>query len=498
MADLETLVNELPKLVPSLKLTIGNSREIMQQILLINNIREQLRNIQKTIAQEIRLVKLHKTTVSTLPRFSTVESLFLNDIYFGNTDINTRTRYITAKFGHSNTEISINDLQSKIEAWIEWGDFLHVISADILSDYQLVSQLNSDINHSSLSTKLQELSESLKINLIFGKPKILHQQVQQISNVQDELLLVQQRLNYIVNTIKNSHSLLTILLGISTFCGKSGFTLEWLDDNQELIISSDGKFQELSDILNDCDLFQQEIASLIAKINNLTQQVEKSQRNLDQTVQPEAVINHPINLIPKFASQKGFHAAFLIASSLVFLSFGGWMIKNQIPHLQQMILSSNQEANAVANFKSALKLGMEASSLVQNSPHPLIVWQQAKTKWQQAIDLLASIPEGTSVYPQAKSRLLRYRLNHTAISKRALTEQKAMANLQAAQKLAAEATFFVQNSPQSVLALKQAKDKWHQAIKLLEGIPKSTSTYKQAQETLFSYKTNYASVIIKD
>ncbi|MBW4554583.1 MAG: hypothetical protein KME59_01330 [Trichormus sp. ATA11-4-KO1] len=498
MADLETLVNELPKLVPSLKLTIGNSHEIMQQILLINNIREQLRNIQKNIAQELRLVKSHKTTVNTLPRLGTVASLFLNDVYFGDTNINTKTRYITAKFGHSKTELSINYLQSKIDAWIEWGDFLHVISADILSDYQLVSQLSSDINHSSLSIKLQELNESLKINLTFSKPKILQQQVLQISNAQEELLIVQQRLNYIINTIKNSHSLLTILLGISTFCGKSGFTLEWLDDNQELIIFSDGKFQELTDILNDCELFQQEIETLMVKINNLTQQVEKYQRNVDQITQQEPVSNHPINLIPKFASQKGFHATFIIASSLVVLSFGGWMSKNQIPHLQQVILRSNQEASASANFKSALKLGMEASSLVQNSPHPLIVWQQAKAKWQQAIDLLTSIPEGTSVYPQAKSKLLRYRLNHTAISKRALTEQKAMANLQAAQKLAAEATFFVQNSPQSVLTLKQAKDKWHKAIKLLEGIPKSTSTYKQAQETLFSYKTNYASVIIKD
>ncbi len=46
MADLEKIVNELPKLVHSLNLTIGTSHEIMQQIILIHQTQEQLQNIQ--------------------------------------------------------------------------------------------------------------------------------------------------------------------------------------------------------------------------------------------------------------------------------------------------------------------------------------------------------------------------------------------------------------------------------------------------------------------
>ncbi|WP_180277685.1 hypothetical protein [Nostoc sp. 'Peltigera malacea cyanobiont' DB3992] len=45
MANLEVLVSELPTLIQSLKLTIGDSNQITEQIILINNAQEELRNI---------------------------------------------------------------------------------------------------------------------------------------------------------------------------------------------------------------------------------------------------------------------------------------------------------------------------------------------------------------------------------------------------------------------------------------------------------------------
>ncbi|WP_414543275.1 hypothetical protein [Nostoc sp. CCY0012] len=495
MTDLDKNLHELPKLVSSLKLNLGNSHEIMPQVVLVNNIQDELHNIQQIIAQEIKLIKLKNNSVATIPRLGTVITLFFPNIDLGDTKINAMTRYITAKFGKPEKEISISDLQAKIDGWIEWGDFIQVISADILSDTQLVNQLNADINYFSLPTQIKNIHESLKINLAFTEPKILQQQIQQISNIHQEILQVQQRITHVITTIKNSRSLLNILIGISSFCGNSGFTLEWLDDDQELIISSDGKFHELTDILNDCELLQQEIDPLIIKINALTKQAEQSLNNVDQKTEQTPVINHqPNNIVPKIASQKKFHSTFLIASSLVILSFGSWMIKNQISYMQKTVESSNQEAIASTNFNSALNLGLEASALVQNPPLPLEVWQQAESKWQQAIDLLVSIPEGTSVYPPAADRLVRYRLNRIAINERALNEKKAGEKLRDAQKLDTEATFFVKNSPQSVLALQQAKNKLQAAIKLLESIPQSTSVYQQAQEIMPIYKSNYAAI----
>jgi hypothetical protein len=250
MANLEIVVSELPTLIQNLKLTIGDSNKIMEQIILINNAQEQLRNIKKLIAQELRLENVKNSAIATLPRIDTVASVGFRD------------PAIAEKFGHSKTKISLTDLQSKIDDWIEWGYFLQAIAADILSDNYLVNQLNSDINHLSLFAQIQVISENLKINLAFEESHVLGNQVQKISNSQQELLQLKQKLNYVFDTIKNSHSLLNILLGVSAFCGKSGFALEWLDDDHELIISSDGKFQELTDILNECDYLQQQVVIL--------------------------------------------------------------------------------------------------------------------------------------------------------------------------------------------------------------------------------------------
>ncbi len=506
MANLEKIFDELPQLVLHLKLNLGNSHEIMEQIILINNIQDQLRLQQKTIIEELSFVKLNNYSIHTLPRIGTIASLFLTHICVLETDTNARTKYITAKFGNPYTEISLNDLQSKIDYWIEWGDLLHVISADILNKPELVSQLNSDSHYANLPVQVQKVSQNLKFNLAFTNPEILQQQLQQLNNTQAEALQVKEKLNYIFNTIKSSPDLLTILLGVSSFCGKSGLSLEWWDDDQELIISSDGKFHELTDILNESEKLQETINTLIIKINTLTQQAEHSLRQFTPETPPEpetppkAIIHHPKKVIPKNRSSKVFPLNLTIVSSLLFLVFSGWIINHKVPFFQQTILISSQETTAATNFKSALRLGLEASNLVKNPPHSLSLWEQAETKWEQAIELLTTIPEGTSVYTPATERLVVYRLNRTAINKRALSEKQAQENFQQAQKLATEATFFVKSSPQSLSNLTEAKNKLQQAINILENIPKSVSIYQQAQEMLPTYKTSYASIkiIIKD
>lgn len=443
MANLEILVSELPTLIQSLKLTIGDSNEIMEQIILINNAQEQLRNIQKLIAQELKFDHINNSAIATLPRIVTVASLFIPSV--GLVD-----PAIAEKFGNSKTKISLTDLQSKIDDWIEWGYFLQAIATDILSDVQLVNQLNSDINHLSLSANFQVIAESLKINLYLKSSHLLEHQIQNISNFQNELLQLQQKLNYIFNTIKNSRSLLNILLGVSAFCGKSGFVLEWLDDDHELIISSDGKFQELTDILNDCDFFKEQIVALIIQGDTLREQAEQALKKIEEESSKEAIISQHVKIVPS-STQKIVRSALLVASSLLILGFGSWKIQEQSPQLQQTSLIFTQQGSAIAKFKSAEKLGMEAAYLVQNPPHPLQVWQEAETKWYQAIILLDSIPNETSVSERAKKKLAYYRINYKSISQRVLIEKKALSNSNSAQKLAIEANFFVQNSPHSLL-----------------------------------------------
>ncbi len=487
MANLEILVSELPTLIQSLKLTIGDSNQIMEQIILINNAQEQLRNIKKLIAQELKFENIKSSAIATLPRIGTVASLFIPSL--GLVD-----PAIIEKFGHSKTKISLTELQLKIDGWIEWGYFLQAIATDILSDVPFVNQLNSDINHLSIRTKFQIIAENLKNNLLFEDLNFLERQIQKVSNSQNELLELKQKLNYVFNTIKNSRSLLNILLGVSAFCGKSGFALEWLDDDHELIISSDGKFQELTDILNDCDYFQEQIAALIIQGDTLREQAEQAIKKIEQESSKEPIITQDVEIVTKFSTQKIVGSALFIASSLLILGFGGWKIREQSLQLQQISLSLTQEESANAKFKSAQKLGIKAASLVQKPPHPLKVWQQAENKWYQAIILLDSIPNETSVSDRAKKKLAYYQINYKSISQRVLVEKQALANLELAQKLAIEANLFVKNSAYSLPIRRQALEKWEQAINLLEAIPESTFVSIQAKETLTIYKTNYAAI----
>ncbi|MCC5628658.1 hypothetical protein LC613_11335 [Nostoc sphaeroides CHAB 2801] len=485
MANLEILVSELPTLIQSLKLTIGDSNQIMEQIILINNAQEQLRNIKKLIAQELKFDRVKNSAIATLPRIGTVASLFIPSV--GLVD-----PAIAEKFGHSKTKISLTELQSKIDGWIEWGYFLQAIATDILSDVPFVNQLNSDINYLSIRTKFQIIAENLQNNLIFEDINILEHQLQRLSNYQNELLELQQKLNYVFNTIKNSRNLLNILLGVSAFCGKSGFALEWLDDDHELIISSNGKFQELTDILNDCDYFQEQIAALIIQGDTLREQAEQALKKIEQESNKKPIISQHIEIVA-FSTQKIVRSVF-VASSILILGFGSWKIREHLSLTQEGSAAIAEVGVAIAKFKSAQKLGMEAASLVQKPPHPLKVWQQAENKWYQAIILLDSIPNQTSVSDRAKKKLAYYQINYKSISQRVLVEKQALANLELAQKLATEANLFVKNSPHSLLIRQQAKEKWKQAINLLEAIPESTSVSIQAKETLPIYKTNYAAI----
>ncbi|UKO96214.1 hypothetical protein [Nostoc sp. UHCC 0870] len=480
MADIEILINELPQIVYKLKLTIGNSQDIMQQVVLINNAQEQLRNIKQAIAQELCCVtrKANNNTVSTISY--TIKSLIIPNILQVNPAITGNPGLITEKFGNPETDISLISLQSKINCWLEWGDLLQAIAADILGDANLVNQINLNINYPSLSIQIIEIENRLNINNS-NKHKLSHRQ---ILNIEEDLSRLQNRLNLVKNTIQNTQSLLTIMIALSSFCGKSGFSIEWLDDAHELIISSNEHFRELTEIINECDIFEEKINGFQAKLEGI------KHKNNQSVITNNHIKRQKYNL----SSSKVLQKTLFIFSGLTVLGVGGWFAKEQIMQIHQIGLNLYQENIAKSNFKAALKLGMEASSLAQNPPHALNVWQQAASKWQEAINLLKSIPEGTSVSVIAQEKLVRYQLNYIAITKRATTEKKAVANLELAEKLATEAKFFMETSPNSLTAWQQAKDKWHKSIKLLESIPKSSSVYGQAQSILPNYKSHYAAI----
>ena len=467
MTNLEKLLHELTQLVESLKLTVGDSHGIGQEVSRLNSIQEKLRDRQSAIAEKLAVIKINNSAVSVLS-LNTESTVLNSDSCLVETLLTTGEKFIAEKFGHGSTKLSLNDLEAKISRWLEWVELLQAIAEDILSNSQLINQLNSNINYPSLPSKFQELEAKLKIDLAYGKPKVLQQQIQQLSKYQEELWQLQQKSTEVFENIKNTQNILLILLNLSAFCGNSGLELEWFDDEYGFIISSGGKCQALADIIYDCELFQRKIDALVVDTKNLLEKAETAMTNVTQ--------NHKLAVITGFLTRNPVHSALFISSTLLVLVFGTWIVKDKL---------------ARSNFKSAQKLGMEAAVIVQKPPLPLTNWQQAESKWQKAVNLLETIPQGTSVSKQAKKQLVNYRVNYTTISKRVALEKNAASNLESAEKLALEAEFIVKNASQESAIMRQGEDKLKQAIHLLQAIPEGTSVSKQVQEKLATYKNKY-------
>jgi len=108
-----------------------------------------------------------------------------------------------------------------------------------------------------------------------------------------------------------------------------------------------------------------------------------------------------------------------------FPGFGYQQARADLLKLRPSLVPVQQNLQAAESLATAQKLAMEAAVVVQKPPHPIEVWQQSQSKWQQAIALLEAIDSRTPVYNQAQSKLSNYRANRAVISQRVAIAQKA-------------------------------------------------------------------------
>lgn len=173
-------------------------------------------------------------------------------------------------------------------------------------------------------------------------------------------------------------------------------------------------------------------------------------------------------------------------------------VKNDITKLhaklnavEQKIKASNQlSEQANRDLEAAQRLAMEASLIVQNPPHSLEIWQQAQAKWQESIKLLEAIPKDLPVYVQVQNKLVNYRTNYAAISKRIEIEQNASSTINAIEDLAKQSIELVKNTPYTIDVLKKAQEKLNEAIDLLKSIPSGTAASAKAESLMKVYGDN--------
>ncbi|MEJ1933093.1 hypothetical protein WDZ92_23060, partial [Nostoc sp. NIES-2111] len=110
MTDFQTLINNLPKIVYGLRLTLGNSQEIIQQVALINHAQEQLRQIQQEISTEAiaeaqKLSSITYKGTATLAQITHTKRWVVPNVLCVEPNISGNTRLIIEKFGNPEVEV---------------------------------------------------------------------------------------------------------------------------------------------------------------------------------------------------------------------------------------------------------------------------------------------------------------------------------------------------------------------------------------------------------
>jgi len=108
-----------------------------------------------------------------------------------------------------------------------------------------------------------------------------------------------------------------------------------------------------------------------------------------------------------------------------FPGFGYQQARADLLKLRPSLVPVQQNLQAAESLATAQKLAVEAAVVVQKPPHPIEVWQQSQSKWQQAIALLEALDSRTPVYNLAQNKLSNYRANRAVISQRVAIAQKA-------------------------------------------------------------------------
>ena len=193
----------------------------------------------------------------------------------------------------------------------------------------------------------------------------------------------------------------------------------------------------------------------------------------------ETLTNFQYSQAPTLAQQELMQASGLL-EDIPFWSIRYLEVRNLRSRFQGEIKNLGQ-------VRSALAKGAAASNLSQNPPHPLEDWQQMLSLWEEAIALLAVVPENSKAYPFADYKLNQYRKYLIAIKGRTTTESEADAILAAARKQAqlAQTREGVARFPES---WEKVEDNWQNAVLEISRIPADTSAHQQAQFLAVKYE----------
>lgn len=240
----------------------------------------------------------------------------------------------------------------------------------------------------------------------------------------------------------------------------------------------------------------------VSKIIEIASSYSAHQKTLAE-VKTLASTNTDINNIPNLESLKSTKTT--IEQSITKLkevpNLPGYPYQdaqNQISQLNNILAKLDSkiktEDEALSNLQTAQRLDAEAARLVQSKTYSTS-WQEAKSKWEQAISLLKKIPTGTFVSDTAKSGITAVERNFNDVGQFITGEEKSLKNFTTAVETAHKAFSLTKDTTSITLPdLLNAKSQWQQAINLLTQVGADSHVSTKLQSQLGAYRNNYREV----
>jgi tetratricopeptide (TPR) repeat protein len=146
------------------------------------------------------------------------------------------------------------------------------------------------------------------------------------------------------------------------------------------------------------------------------------------------------------------------------------------------------EIDAQEKLKSAVQT-IDRATTAQTTAKSLAEWRAVKTQWDKASSELGSIPDTTSIYPQAQAQLKSAQPKMTIASDKVGEEERAAKNYQNAVNLAQAAQLSQKSNK-----LDQAVIQWNQAVVAIQSVPQTSTAYDRAKPLVGEYTKNFQQV----
>ncbi len=387
-------------------------------------------------------------------------------------------------------------------SWIGWNfsySYYTLLKAEnIIKDEQLNN--TQDINQ----LKSQRVQLQNAQNLLTTIPKSLGSRYQEaqadLQNLEQSLINVNQRIELEENSRQNFTFGLQLFNEVEksfpTLSGKSQRIKE-ADEKLETVIGLLQSVHSQAQVFNQVEAPLNKAQVLRGLLKNHIQSLNQLELVNYQAMEASKLVQNPPHSVEtwKQAKDKWDEAIRLLSEIVVDEEEIKIQVQQKLKTYQansKMIESQiANEEKALNNWQQSLNLGNEVAQMVQNSPHPSVVWEAAQSKCETAVKGLLSIPPKTSVYSQAQNKLKTYQGNCAVFRQKKKTEENYERIINNAKETLSLIKTNLQKTPHTIQKLNLAVSQIEQAIKLLEIFPSETDSLQQAQElqvTLVKYQ----------